>query len=610
VTISFFEIYNENVFDLLGEDSSRDVQKKVSLTVREDKINGFTVVDLSRFVVRDKAEFLRLVEMGNKNRAVQGTVQNSVSSRSHSFLTVDIERELVLAGALDITPTRMWSRLNLVDLAGSERFKHYTADDLGTSLSKETLSINQSLSCLSNVINALTSNDKVIPYRDSKLTRLLKHSLGGNSKTLFIACVNPSGDNMKESLATLRYATRAKQIKNKPTRNTDPADALSFKLQEMGVELAELRPLKSSYGELRKVVDELVKATDEFPFLRDEKKTTNDDLFEETKSVPKDVVLRDADTLRRLGEVWSSSGTRHKQNLIEAKGEIERIKRRMEEAAALEETDALRLSEVAEVRKELEALQQEKVKEAQLSTERLRKLQLAKETLEVDKESLLRRLADGDESSRTEIKSDRQERAALKLERQVEKEELQALRAQLQKHQQSVSEKDQELRTLEQRCMQELKTAQVPDLTHEHTQTHTQTHTRTHTYGCSCRVLRWISLRHTVRWQSTSRPSWNTRKYRWCARRPLALHASLAPLQRPRCEDNGSLAWCFAQVEMQMFKDKAVAEGDQRRETDLAKERDLRLTEREAAVKDQFARERVILEEREVRLYLAMLSVH
>jgi hypothetical protein len=440
----------------------------------------------------------------------------------------------------------MSSRLNLVDLAGSERFKHYTADDLGTSLSKETLAINQSLSCLSNVINALTSNGKVIPYRDSKLTRLLKHSLGGNSKTLFIACVNPSDDNCKESLATLRYATRAKQIKNKPTRNTDPENALNDKLQEMAVELNALRPLKFAYGEIRKVVDELATAIDGEQDIQNED-APNDEGAEGPRVVltGEDVILEDAETLRRLGEVWSFTGSRHKQDLAEARREVERLKRQAEDveshekealqvrkvrleldrlrrtnlkleaasksaqadtsAAArhqdemerllreqtvcqeelevlkgqnvdlkrlVDESETLRLSEVAEVRSVLDAAREEQIKNYKLNRERLREVTQAKEKLEASKESLLRRLADGDEYMRAEIEHERSSRATLILERQVEKEELQALRLQLQEYQQGIAVKDQDLRELEQRLMNELNVSQVL-----HTETETQTQT-------------------------------------------------------------------------------------------------------------------------------------
>ena len=152
---------------------------------------------------------------------------NADSSRSHSIFTVNVEmceqdnegEEHYRAG-----------KLNLVDLAGSERQSKTGAS--GDRL-KEATKINLSLSALGNVISALVDGkSKHIPYRDSKLTRLLQDSLGGNTKTLMIAALSPAADNYEETLSTLRYANRAKNIKNKPKINEDPKDAMLRELQE------------------------------------------------------------------------------------------------------------------------------------------------------------------------------------------------------------------------------------------------------------------------------------------------------------------------------------------------------------------------------------------
>lgn len=156
--------------------------------------------------------------MGNKNRTVHATAMNAVSSRSHALFTVHIES---LEGADKVKA----SKINLVDLAGSERASktEATGDRL-----KEGAKINLSLTALGNVINALVDGKKGghIPYRDSKLTRMLQDSLGGNTKTLMIASVSPAEDNYDETVSTLRYAARARNIKNTPKINEDPKDAM------------------------------------------------------------------------------------------------------------------------------------------------------------------------------------------------------------------------------------------------------------------------------------------------------------------------------------------------------------------------------------------------
>ncbi len=181
------------------------------------------------------------MDQGWRNRATGATLMNADSSRSHSIFTIAVEMlDVTSSGSQHITR----GKLNLVDLAGSERQTKTgaTGDRL-----KEATKINLSLSALGNVISALVDGkSKHIPYRDSKLTRLLQDSLGGNTKTLMIACVSPSGDNFDETLSTLRYANRAKNIKNKPRINQDPKDALLSQYQDEIRQLKEL--LEKSQG--------------------------------------------------------------------------------------------------------------------------------------------------------------------------------------------------------------------------------------------------------------------------------------------------------------------------------------------------------------------------
>ena len=164
---------------------------------------------------------------GKKNRSVGATLMNQDSSRSHSIFTIVIESSSV---GNDGEKHIKAGKLNLVDLAGSERQSKTgaTGDRL-----KEATKINLSLSALGNVISALVdAKTSHIPYRDSKLTRLLQDSLGGNTKTVMVANLGPADYNYDETSSTLRYANRAKNIKNKPRINEDPKDAMLREFQE------------------------------------------------------------------------------------------------------------------------------------------------------------------------------------------------------------------------------------------------------------------------------------------------------------------------------------------------------------------------------------------
>ncbi|XP_058160220.1 kinesin-like protein KIF17 isoform X3 [Dasypus novemcinctus] len=228
VRASYLEIYNEDVRDLLGTDT------KQKLELKEHPEKGVYVKGLSMHTVHSVAQCERVMETGWKNRAVGCTLMNKDSSRSHSIFSISIEIYAVDERGQDHLRA---GKLNLVDLAGSERQSKTGAT--GERL-KEATKINLSLSALGNVISALVDGRcKHIPYRDSKLTRLLQDSLGGNTKTLMVACLSPADDNYDETLSTLRYANRAKNIKNKPRINEDPKDALLRQYQE------EIKKLKA-----------------------------------------------------------------------------------------------------------------------------------------------------------------------------------------------------------------------------------------------------------------------------------------------------------------------------------------------------------------------------
>ncbi|XP_059936462.1 kinesin-like protein KIF17 isoform X2 [Mesoplodon densirostris] len=228
VRASYLEIYNEDVRDLLGIDT------KQKLELKEHPEKGAYVKGLSMHTVHSVAQCERVMETGWKNRSVGYTLMNKDSSRSHSIFTISIEIYAVDERGKDHLRA---GKLNLVDLAGSERQSKTGAT--GERL-REATKINLSLSALGNVISALVDGRcKHIPYRDSKLTRLLQDSLGGNTKTLMVACLSPADDNYDETLSTLRYANRAKNIKNKPRINEDPKDALLREYQE------EIKKLKA-----------------------------------------------------------------------------------------------------------------------------------------------------------------------------------------------------------------------------------------------------------------------------------------------------------------------------------------------------------------------------
>eukprot|EP00898_Chlorokybus_atmophyticus_P006255 jgi/Chlat1/6630/Chrsp482S00879 len=249
VRASFLEIYNEEIRDLLAPSSSGkggDIGKRPHyLELKESTETGVYVKDLTSFVVKGVAEIRNVLQVGKKNRTVGATLMNQDSSRSHSIFTITIESSDRSSDPNSSGHIRA-GKLHLVDLAGSERLSKTgaTGDRL-----KEATKINLSLSALGNVISALVDGRSGhVPYRDSKLTRLLQDSLGGNTKTVMVANIGPADYNYDETINTLRYANRAKNITNKPRVNEDPKDAMLREFQE---EIARLKGLlqSSSTGE-------------------------------------------------------------------------------------------------------------------------------------------------------------------------------------------------------------------------------------------------------------------------------------------------------------------------------------------------------------------------
>ncbi|CCH45771.1 Kinesin heavy chain [Wickerhamomyces ciferrii] len=211
LSVSYMEIYMENIRDLL----SPDFQNSLNLTVHEDKTSGVHVRNLNKIYIGSSQELYSALKRGSELRATASTEMNVESSRSHAIFQLDLTQVNQLDGA-----TKK-SKLFLVDLAGSEKVSKTGAS--GQTL-EEAKKINSSLSSLGNVINALTDSKSThIPYRDSKLTRILQESLGGNSRTSLIINCSPSILNLQETISTLRFGTRAKKIKNKAHVNTEPS---------------------------------------------------------------------------------------------------------------------------------------------------------------------------------------------------------------------------------------------------------------------------------------------------------------------------------------------------------------------------------------------------
>jgi hypothetical protein len=243
VHCSYIEIYNENLHDLLTDSNN--------LKLVDDNKFGVIVSGAKRVKINSFEDGITLKDFGEENRKYRETLINEYSSRSHTIFQIFIETEYLNS---DNVEGVRYSCLNLVDLAGSERLNDY---DTKTEAFGETGYINKSLFVLANVVNKLAENkNSYIPYRDSKLTRLLSQALGGNSLTAVICTVSPAAVNYYQTLSTLRFATRAKIVKTKPSVNEyiDDKGVIEFyknevkKLQEELKSRSIIENNKSNYG--------------------------------------------------------------------------------------------------------------------------------------------------------------------------------------------------------------------------------------------------------------------------------------------------------------------------------------------------------------------------
>ncbi|KAL1501339.1 hypothetical protein ABEB36_006676 [Hypothenemus hampei] len=221
---SYLEIYNEKVIDLLNAGTIRK-----PLAVRwSKKACGFFVENLFTVDCEELDDLIAVLEEGMRNRSIGRHNMNDFSSRSHTILTVHITSELPAENGVFITRT---GKINFVDLAGSEMTKKTQSEG---KMLEEANNINKSLMVLGYCIASLSDPKKKtnhVPYRDSKLTKLLADSLAGNGVTLMIACISPAKFNVSETVNTLRYAARAKKIRTKPVVLMDPREALILSLK-------------------------------------------------------------------------------------------------------------------------------------------------------------------------------------------------------------------------------------------------------------------------------------------------------------------------------------------------------------------------------------------
>uniref|UniRef100_A0AAY5EW09 Kinesin-like protein KIF21B n=1 Tax=Electrophorus electricus TaxID=8005 RepID=A0AAY5EW09_ELEEL len=262
VSAQFLELYNEEILDLF--DSARDPEargRKSNIKIHEDSSGGICTSGVTSRLVASEEELLQCLKLGALSRTTASTQMNAQSSRSHAIFTVhlcqmrvctqpDLENLTYRSGAADGSVAQpeyetLTAKFHFVDLAGSERLKRTGATG---ERAREGISINCGLLALGNVISALGDQSKKaghVPYRDSKLTRLLQDSLGGNSRTVMIACVSPSDRDFMETLNTLKYANRARNIKNKVVVNQDKTSqqisALRAEIARLQMELVEYK---------------------------------------------------------------------------------------------------------------------------------------------------------------------------------------------------------------------------------------------------------------------------------------------------------------------------------------------------------------------------------
>ncbi|NXH38078.1 KIF1B protein, partial [Dicaeum eximium] len=346
VEVSYMEIYCERVRDLLNP------KNKGNLRVREHPLMGPYVEDLSKLAVTSYNDIQDLMDSGNKARTVAATNMNETSSRSHAVFNIIFTQKRHDAET-DITTEKV-SKISLVDLAGSERADSTGAK--GTRL-KEGANINKSLTTLGKVISALAEMNKkkkktdFIPYRDSVLTWLLRENLGGNSRTAMVAALSPADINYDETLSTLRYADRAKQIRCNAVINEDPNNKL---IRELKDEVARLRDLLYAQG-LGDIIDNVSDFENNNDARGAELSHRHDNLSTVTNAI---AGISPSSSLSALSSRAASVASLHERIMFAPGSEeaIERLKETEKIIAELNETWEEKLRRTEAIRMEREAL--------------------------------------------------------------------------------------------------------------------------------------------------------------------------------------------------------------------------------------------------------------
>ncbi|XP_069647755.1 kinesin-like protein KIF1A isoform X14 [Haliaeetus albicilla] len=352
VEVSYMEIYCERVRDLLNP------KNKGNLRVREHPLMGPYVEDLSKLAVTSYNDIQDLMDSGNKARTVAATNMNETSSRSHAVFNIIFTQKRHDAET-DITTEKV-SKISLVDLAGSERADSTGAK--GTRL-KEGANINKSLTTLGKVISALAEMDSgpnknkkkkktdFIPYRDSVLTWLLRENLGGNSRTAMVAALSPADINYDETLSTLRYADRAKQIRCNAVINEDPNNKL---IRELKDEVARLRDLLYAQG-LGDIIDNVSDFENNNDARGAELSHRHDNLSTVTNAI---AGISPSSSLSALSSRAASVASLHERIMFAPGSEeaIERLKETEKIIAELNETWEEKLRRTEAIRMEREAL--------------------------------------------------------------------------------------------------------------------------------------------------------------------------------------------------------------------------------------------------------------
>ena len=237
IKISYLEIYNEQVIDLLTETQSNE-----GIMIIEDPNKGVIVPELTEKIVIDSGQVLNYLKLGNKRRTMGSTGINQFSSRSHAIMEINIEQKIKNKNKEEIIN----SKLLFVDLAGSEKggMEKGIRREEGSNINKSLLALGKSI----NILADKSKKGSFVPYRDSKLTRLLKDSLGGNISTIMIACVSPSPLSYEETNSTLKYATRANKIEKKVTKNIRESDQYTSQYKEI------ISSLKNEIAQLKDII--------------------------------------------------------------------------------------------------------------------------------------------------------------------------------------------------------------------------------------------------------------------------------------------------------------------------------------------------------------------